>query len=98
MPTREKWWGYCVETEIGIILFINIATTKMIILNGNTAIQYGGAVFIDHSNLYLCGSIHLNNNTANYGGAMGFIKGYLIISNGTNITLSQNYAEKLYKC
>ena len=25
-------------------LFINIATTKMIILNGNTAIQYGGAV------------------------------------------------------
>ena len=71
----------------------NVATARMLVFNGNNAMQYGGAIFIDHSELYLSGNVHLSNNTADHGGAMGFIKGYLIMSNNTNITISQNYAE-----
>ena len=69
------------------------ATSRMPVFNGNNATQYGGAVFIDHSELYLSGKVHLSNNIANYGGAMGFVKGYLIMNNNTNITVSQNFAE-----
>ena len=73
-------------------LHFNVATPRLLIFNGNNAMQYGGAIFIDHSKLCLSGNAHLGNNSANYGGAMGFIKGHLVMSNNTNITISQNYA------
>jgi predicted outer membrane repeat protein len=71
----------------------NIAKSRLLVFNGNNATQYGGAIFIDHSLLYLSGTVHLSNNLANYGGAMGFVKGYVIMNNNTNITISHNYAE-----
>ena len=72
---------------------LNISTSKMIVFMENKAKHYGGAIYIEYSNLYLSGNIHFSKNLAGYGGAMGFIKGYLMIINDTNITVAQNFAE-----
>ena len=72
---------------------LDISTPKMIIFKENKAKHYGGAVYIEYSNLHLSGNIHFSKNSASYGGAMGFIRGFLIIKNDTNITISQNNAE-----
>ena len=72
---------------------LNISTPKMIIFKENEAKHYGGAIYIEYSNLHLSGKIYFSKNSANYGGAMGFIRGFLVIKNDTNITVSQNSAE-----
>ena len=66
---------------------------KMIVFKENGAKHYGGAVYVEYSNLYFSGNIYFSENLAKYGGAMGFIRGFLGMKNDTNVTVSLNNAE-----
>jgi predicted outer membrane repeat protein len=71
----------------------NNANLKMIVFKENVAKHYGGAVYIEYSNLHLSSNIYFSENSARYGGAMGFIRGFLTMKNDTNVTVSLNNAE-----
>ena len=86
--------GGSITLKRGAQLFLMVAPqTSITVFDGNKARDYGGAVLVDHSKLHFSSYIQFSKNSAAYGGALAFIKGYLTMTNNTSVTIVQNYAD-----